>query len=86
MNAQQKWAKEFTENSVAVNYGLTTEEAFLTGLRLGLNKAAEMIEHFENPKFSGVPVLIRAIGTAKVCDHGNAQTVCDQEPCKTRWA
>lgn len=44
------------------------EQAFIRGFKRGRLHAAGLVESFNNPKFSGIPTLIRAIGEAKTED------------------
>lgn len=96
MNGQKKWADDYARricgeelkpepnlNAYVPSY---MSDAYLAGFRDALEKASRLVESFENPKFSGVPHLIRAIGMAELCQHNEGVSVCEQEPCRSQNA
>jgi hypothetical protein len=48
--------------------------AYLMGFRVAREKAASLIESFDNGKFNGIPLLLRAIGEGKVEESGDDES------------
>jgi hypothetical protein len=75
MKGYEYWAKQAMAplDTIAETYAEMSdrprrEHDYIAGFKRGREKAAELIEGFHNPKFNGVPLLIRAIGEGDTSD------------------
>jgi hypothetical protein len=65
MKAQEFLARQWVEKHGSSAQSIE-DVAYLDGFRKAKELAAGLIEGFDNPKFKGLAILIRAIGTVNV--------------------
>ena len=69
MKGYEKWAIEDGRKvypAKDADLESVRKQAFIRGLRFGLEHAASLVDSFGNPKHAGLAILIRAIGSGEV--------------------